>query len=151
MTVHVSAEMREKVYRRSRGLLELHAGWSWTDATIQAFAEVLSEEPIVPTEQQWRDMETEVGDANGWGLTSLRGLPKHAVVEWQRRMFALPESEVPEEKKYTLESHKCPHRWSAYEDRTTMESVVSCELCGWEYSRTALILCKSGGAKGAKR
>jgi len=74
----------------------------------------------------------------------LRGLIASARA---RILPAKPDAAV-EAVKYALDPQKCPHRWSVKDDKTTMERVVYCELCGWEYSRTVAAVDKAGGRSG---
>lgn len=52
----------------------------------------LSENPIVPSDAQLEDLRESVKDRTSW-----KGQCMEAIVEFQRRMFAAPEPEVPEE------------------------------------------------------
>lgn len=66
-------------------------------AVLKAALLWLSENPIVPTERQERDlcdawMEAKQSQSNTFVHASAFG-----AVEWQRRMFLAPEPEVPEE------------------------------------------------------
>lgn len=74
------------------GRVQLHPN---TIASIGASLEAallwLSENPIVPTEEQWKAMNNE----RQWPDSV--GRRQWLVAEWQRRMFLAPEPEVPEE------------------------------------------------------
>lgn len=74
-------------------------GARWSDRNnsviheLEAALRWLSENPIVPTPQQWKDIEESVPMFHIWDR----------VGEWQRRMFLSPEPEVPEEIKDLVE------------------------------------------------
>ena len=98
-----------------------------------AFCEHIAENPIVPTKEQLGPVVKECGKLS----QSLYGYGGWIwmITEWQRRMLLAPGPDVPEAVS-KLEPGKCPHRWQAKIDYITMERVVYCELCCWEYSRT---------------
>ena len=64
---------------------------------VEAALRWLSEHPIVPTQKQSRKLYADVPQ----GLL-VDEVPSWYAVEWQRRMFLAPESEVPEEIKDLL-------------------------------------------------
>jgi hypothetical protein len=55
----------------------------------------LSENPIVPSHEQWEKMTMDVHKERGWSVTNLDDHAGLAIEEWQRRMFLAPEPEVP--------------------------------------------------------
>lgn len=106
---------------------------------MTAAAKVLLDEALGPvTEDEWYLFSERVPTQGGYmdmvlpaGATKLLSA---------RRARLLPESKRDEEApEYALDHQRCPHRWAVKHDKATMESVVYCELCGWEYSRTALV------------
>ena len=71
--------------------------------TLEAALLWLSENPIVPTNEQTQG----VCDSIFVGPENLLD-PRDAMVEWQRRMFLAPEPEVPEEIKDLVDSFNLP-------------------------------------------
>lgn len=80
--------------------LSLERGWRHElpagiarDATLQAALRWMSENPIVPTEQQALDMATgcKFDSFENWELV------RWGACEWQRRMFLAPDPEIPQE------------------------------------------------------
>ena len=67
---------------------------------LEAALRWLSENPIVPTDEQAK-LLGKVYASNNFGSDYHDSL-KRTVVEWQRRMFLAPEPEVPEEVKDLL-------------------------------------------------
>ena len=61
-----------------------------------------------------------------------------------------PEPEVPKTVKdiHLIDPEKCPHRWQTKDDQETMERIVYCELCDWEYSHEGLAEVHRHGQKG---
>ena len=123
----VSSKM--KTYIPGHGPGELHVA----RIAVEAALLWLSENPIVPTKEQLGPVVKECGKLS----QSLYGYGGWIwmITEWQRRMLLAPGPDVPEAVS-KLEPGKCPHRWQAKIDYITMERVVYCELCCWEYSRT---------------
>lgn len=78
------AAWSDDMYKVVRGTLEASLRW-------------LSENPIVPTDEQWRTLNEE----RQWPDNSNRR--RRSVIEWQRRMFLAPEPEIPEAIKDLLE------------------------------------------------
>ena len=74
-----------------------------TQDTLEAALRWLSENPIVPTNEQTQG----VCDSIFVGPENLLD-PRDAMVEWQRRMFLAPEPEVPEEIKELVDSFNVP-------------------------------------------
>ena len=104
--------------------------------TLGATLRWMAENPIVPSDDEISQIERATSGicnlppqrANNW---------RAAIVEFQRRMFVPPEPQVPGVTP-RIDPQKCPHRWQAKNDLTTMQRVVYCELCEWEYSREIL-------------
>ena len=67
-----------------------------TTKCLEAALRWLSENPIVPTSRQEREL------VDSWIKETSLGKTEHLVTEWQRRMFLAPEPEVPEEIKDLL-------------------------------------------------
>jgi hypothetical protein len=77
---------------RSDAIIVLASAFSW-----------LSENPIVPTDEQWAlllDWDSQI--------SSFDTFFRHVLAEWQRRMFLAPELEVPEEVKDLWQSSPTP-------------------------------------------
>ena len=76
---------------------ENHEGFKWDDAVLDAMLSAalrwLSENPIVPTDGEAKEIWRDTGLCNEVDDDELRCI----VVEWQRRMFLAPEPEVPSE------------------------------------------------------
>ena len=108
-----------------------------------------SNNPTIPTTDQMSEIhhycaaETEKTCGSEWEKIPRWTQEKILMAEWQRRMFLAPEPEVLEAVS-KIEPGKCPHRWQAKNDDTTMERVVYCELCDWEFSRDALTAYNRG-------
>lgn len=148
MTVHVSAEMREKICERAREISSVNRPVNWIDITIQAFAEVLSENPIALNPV---DAKKIIGPMSVLNETSLA----IAIEAFQRhRMFAPPTPTVPEcvqevfSNKYgTIKAIVCSCGFA------TTYTVLSndADEIGREHFDTMHEAFRRGEAKGAKR
>ena len=74
-----------------------------TQDTLEAALLWLSENPIVPTNEQTQGVCDSIFVGSEYLLD-----PRDAMVEWQRRMFLAPEPEVPEEIKELVDSFNVP-------------------------------------------
>jgi hypothetical protein len=59
------------------------------NGALKAALRWLSENPIVPTNEQYSKLYNELSSKDAW-------ITYNAVIEWQRRMFLAPETECPE-------------------------------------------------------
>lgn len=88
--------MSEKKIKVPEGMLkaarEATRQWLLTEVALEAALRWLSENPIVPTDEQYSDLSAELVKYN-YSLPSM----KFAAIEWQRRMFLASEPEIPEE------------------------------------------------------
>lgn len=84
----IAAAMKERIFVGViGGVAELHVA----RIAVEAALRWLSENPIVPTDEQWRALNEE----RQWPDNSNRR--RWLVIEWQRRMFLAPEPEIPNE------------------------------------------------------
>ena len=88
--IKVPEAMRERIRARVEEFLHGPADAIEFDATIDAFAEELAKNPVVPTDAQVEEMKIK--------LVPVHPHWANIVCEWQRRMF-LAEPEIPEEVK----------------------------------------------------
>ena len=77
---------------------ENHEGFKWDDAVLDAMLSAalrwLSENPIVPTDEQIRDAARDsLLSTSGWGATAIDGARKHFMA-LERRMFLAAEPET---------------------------------------------------------
>ena len=84
----IAAAMKERISVGGiGGVAELHVA----RIAVEAALRWLSENPIVPTDEQIRDLF----EANRYGVS--REAWRIYFTEWQRRMFLAPEPEIPDE------------------------------------------------------
>jgi len=71
--------------------------------SLEAALRWLSENPIVPTDKQYKECLLAVDGPNAMIIRMYQeGEPQKVIAEWQRRMFLTPEPEIPEDVKDLL-------------------------------------------------
>jgi len=107
--IKVPHAMRERIRARVEEFLHGPADAIEFDATVDAFAEELAKNPIVPTNEQVKKMKDDLHPNFAPNYVCFgSGDFEDGAVEWQRRMFLSPEPEIPEEVEDLL--------WGEYEE-----------------------------------
>ena len=91
------------------------------------------EPPVVVSIEEVEKVFAEICKEGRWSGSDLR-----SIYLFVKQVRARLGAKKVEERIQKLNPSECPHRWQTKADNATMEIVVYCELCGWEYSRTAV-------------